>query len=184
MPVAIEFSGFFLVVGPIGPEKLVKGENAFLRLYQHGVCYSISAVTICQGVNSMALEDILTRWYIPGMSVGKKIAQLREESGISQRELARKLKVHFQSIGRWERDDTMPDAMDIKKLAEFFKVSMDFFFFDNVPRDGKVDINDLELLNLFEEASRLDEKKREMVKSFLKAFVLREKITEVSSALK
>lgn len=110
------------------------------------------------------------------MSFGKKIAQLRQETSLSQRDLAKKFGVHFQSIGRWERDESMPDAQDIKKLAEFFKVTTDFLFFENVPRDGKVDIHDLDLMRQFEDADGLPDEKRAVVKQLLDAFLLKEKI--------
>ena len=112
------------------------------------------------------------------MSISKKIVQLREELGLSQKALAQKIGVHFQSVGRWEREDGVPDASDLMKLAELFKVPTDYILFDDVPRDGKIDIKDIDLLNLFEAASQLDEKKRETVKDLLKAFIFREKMAE------
>jgi transcriptional regulator with XRE-family HTH domain len=112
------------------------------------------------------------------MSIGKKIVQLREELDLSQRDLAKKLGVHYQSVGRWEREDGVPDSTDLAKLAELFKVPADFILFDDVPRDGKIDIKDLDLLSLFEAASQLDDKKRDMIKTFLKAFVFTEKFSE------
>jgi transcriptional regulator with XRE-family HTH domain len=112
------------------------------------------------------------------MSIGKKITQLREEMGISQRELARKLGVHYQSIGRWEHDETIPDANDLRKIAEFFKVTMDYLFFDNVPKDGRIDIPDVDLLRMFEEVSTMDEQTVSLVKQFLDSFLFKKKILQ------
>jgi len=118
------------------------------------------------------------QWYIDAMSIGKKITQLREEMGISQRELARKLGVHYQSIGRWEHDETIPDANDLRKIAEFFKVTMDYLFFDNVPKDGRIDIPDVDLLRMFEEVSTMDEQTVSLVKQFLDSFLFKKKILQ------
>jgi transcriptional regulator with XRE-family HTH domain len=113
------------------------------------------------------------------MSMGKKIAQLREEVGLSQKALAKTLGVHFQSVGRWEREEGVPDATDLKKMAELFKVPTDYLLFDDVPRDGRVDIPDLHLLYQFEEASTLDEEKRTVIKQLLDAFLFKEKIEKI-----
>ncbi len=112
------------------------------------------------------------------MGIGKKITQIREEMGISKRELARKLGVHYQSIGRWEHDETIPDANDLRKIAEFFKVTMDYLFFDNVPKDGRIDIPDVDLLRMFEEVSTMDEQTVSLVKQFLDSFLFKKKILQ------
>ena len=126
----------------------------------------------------MTLTTVTARCYIDRMSTGKKITQLREEIGISQRELARRIDVHYQSVGRWERDESLPDTDALIKLAALFKVTTDYILFDNTPRDGKVDITDIDLLNLFETASQLDDEKRAVVKKLIKAFVFTEKFAE------
>lgn len=108
------------------------------------------------------------------MTIGEKIVLLRKEKGLSQPDLAKTLETSVSSLGRWERGETLPDAQDLKKIAEALGVTADFLLFDNVPRDGKVDITDLELLELFESVSKLDDENRLVVKKLLKAFVLRE----------
>ena len=131
------------------------------------------------------------------MALHEKITELRDEMGWTQAELAEKIDVHIQTLGRWERKKSVPDAEDIIKLAEVFNVTSDYLLFDNriyprrfppevdgvvergsvsVPRDGRVDVPDLELLRLFEALCTLDERPRDLVKQFLKAFVFREEL--------
>ena len=114
--------------------------------------------------------------YILCMSTGKKITQLREEVGMHQNVLAKKLGVHYQSIGRWERDEVIPDGANIIKLCALFKVTADYLLFDNVPRDGRVDIHDSHLMQQFERIDLLDEPQRAVVKELLDAFILKGKL--------
>lgn len=60
------------------------------------------------------------------MSVGERIAKLRERRGLSQAQLAKELNVATSTLGMWEtgkrglKDDTL------KMIAEFFGVSSDY----------------------------------------------------------
>ena len=111
------------------------------------------------------------------MAIGDKIFTLRKEKGWSQRELSRRIGIHYTTMGRWERDEVTLDVNDLVKLSKVFEVSADYLLFDNVPKDGKIDIPDLDLLRLFEDASRLAKEEQAFIKKFLKAFVFKEKIT-------
>ena len=59
-------------------------------------------------------------------TIGAKIKQLREEIGLSQMELSKKIYISQSSIARYELGKTEPKASDIIKLAEFFCVSADY----------------------------------------------------------
>lgn len=66
------------------------------------------------------------------MSIGKKIKQLRENKGLSQKELADSLGVTQQAIDAWERSITNPRKKSIDKLSSFFNVNGGFFFEDDI----------------------------------------------------
>ena len=51
---------------------------------------------------------------------------LRASRGISQADLAKKLGVTQQAVGRWEREQTSPDYAMLKRLSQFFGVSIDY----------------------------------------------------------
>jgi transcriptional regulator with XRE-family HTH domain len=64
---------------------------------------------------------------------GEKLKKLREDKGWSLQDLVFELaKIDFritrQTIDLWENGDTEPRASDLKSLADFFGVSVDFFF--------------------------------------------------------
>ena len=50
-------------------------------------------------------------------SFGKKLRESREDKGISQSELARKLGVHHSIIGKYERDEVKPTIDVVKNIA-------------------------------------------------------------------
>ena len=55
-----------------------------------------------------------------------RLKSLRATHGISQADLAKKLGVTQQAVGRWEREQTSPDYFMLKKLSQFFGVSIDY----------------------------------------------------------
>ncbi|WP_122643661.1 helix-turn-helix transcriptional regulator [Luxibacter massiliensis] len=59
------------------------------------------------------------------MTFGEKIQKLRKEAGLSQEELSYQLGVSRQAISKWERDETLPDICQSKKLAVLYNLSLD-----------------------------------------------------------
>lgn len=60
-------------------------------------------------------------------SMGEIISKLREEKGITKKELGEKLGVTEKDISDWEKNVLTPDADVISKLSEFFEVSSEEF---------------------------------------------------------
>ena len=58
------------------------------------------------------------------MTLGSKIADLRKENKITQKELAQKLNVSDKVVSRWETGASLPDVEMMKKLAVVFKVTI------------------------------------------------------------
>ena len=57
---------------------------------------------------------------------GTKLKELRQEKGITQKNLAIKLECNQSMIVRWERGECEPTESYIKKAAIFFDVSTDY----------------------------------------------------------
>lgn len=57
--------------------------------------------------------------------IGERIRILREKTGISQSELARKLGVTRSSVNAWESGLSAPTAAYLVELAKYFHVSTD-----------------------------------------------------------
>jgi len=56
---------------------------------------------------------------------GATIRRLRREKGLTQEQLAARLNVSFQTISKWERDESYPDLSMLPVLAGFFGVRTD-----------------------------------------------------------
>ena len=59
------------------------------------------------------------------MLLGQKILNLRKQKNLSQEQLAEKIGVTRQTISKWELNDSCPDLMQAKELANFFDVTLD-----------------------------------------------------------
>ena len=59
------------------------------------------------------------------MTIGEKIAHLRQRAGLSQETLAEKLSVSRQSVSKWEIDGALPQIDKILQMCDFFSVSAD-----------------------------------------------------------
>ena len=59
------------------------------------------------------------------MTIGKRIALLRKEKGLTQEELASHMGVSPQAVSKWENDQTCPDISALPKLAQLFGVTVD-----------------------------------------------------------
>ena len=59
------------------------------------------------------------------MTIGRRIAQLRKEKGLTQEELSQMMEVSAQAVSKWENDQTCPDISSLPKLAEILGVTVD-----------------------------------------------------------
>ncbi|MEG1782668.1 MAG: helix-turn-helix transcriptional regulator, partial [Oscillospiraceae bacterium] len=55
----------------------------------------------------------------------QQIKVLRKDSKISQSQLAKDLRVTQQAVGKWETGKSIPDSDTLKRIAEYFKTSVD-----------------------------------------------------------
>ena len=91
------------------------------------------------------------------MSFGKRVAELRKEHKISQEELSKKIQVHQNVIGRYEREEAKPSIEIASKLADIFNVSLDYLV-------GKTELlMDEEIANRILTIQRLPEKDKEHI---------------------
>lgn len=55
-----------------------------------------------------------------------KLRQLREKKGISQKELGNFLNLSQRAISRYESGEAEPDLATVRKISQFFDVTIDF----------------------------------------------------------
>ncbi len=71
-------------------------------------------------------------------SIGRKIAEARKNSHLSQAKLSEELFISPQAVGKWERGESMPDIISLNKLAKILKVDLNYFSedFDSTPQNN------------------------------------------------
>ena len=58
--------------------------------------------------------------------MNKKIKQLREARGLSQRDLGRMVGVNASAVNRWESGEKKPELVNLVRLADLFEVTLDY----------------------------------------------------------
>ena len=56
----------------------------------------------------------------------KRLKALRKAAGITPLEFARKFNIANGTVGNWESGNRQPDYATVQKIADFFKVSVDY----------------------------------------------------------
>ena len=59
--------------------------------------------------------------------IGNKIAEARKKLSISQAQLAEKLFISAQAVGKWERGESLPDILTLNKLADILNIDLNYF---------------------------------------------------------
>ena len=60
------------------------------------------------------------------MSIGERIAELREKENMSQGQLAEALEVTRQAVSKWENDLSSPDTLNLIRLAEVLDSDVEY----------------------------------------------------------
>lgn len=60
------------------------------------------------------------------MSLGERITELRNLSGLSQNQLAKAMEVSRQAVSKWETGQSAPDAMKMIRLAEVLETDIEY----------------------------------------------------------
>ena len=58
--------------------------------------------------------------------VGERIRALRKEGSLSQVALAEKIDSNQKQVSKWERNQIEPNIDMLKRLADYFEVSVDY----------------------------------------------------------
>lgn len=64
--------------------------------------------------------------------IGKNIKKLRNERNVTQEQLAEELHISYQAVSKWETGGAVPDTMMLPGIAEFFGITIDELFKNNM----------------------------------------------------
>jgi len=105
---------------------------------------------------------------------GKRLRALRDERGLTQRELAERLDAEVPQISRYETGAYLPNAETLVTIAKALHVDLDRLLLgraDGKPADD-VPIKDLRLLERMKELEKLDRRFRDTAVAVLEAIIL------------
>jgi uncharacterized protein YjbI with pentapeptide repeats len=73
--------------------------------------------------------------------IGIKISEARKKINISQAQLAEKLFISAQAVGKWERGESLPDIITLNRLAQILGVDLNYFSenFQSMTTENKPD---------------------------------------------
>ena len=99
--------------------------------------------------------------------LNENIKALRKAKGLSQEELAIKLNVVRQTVSKWEKGLSVPDAGMVIQIAEVLDTSVNILLGEDVPKSEEPDFiktlaAKLEVLN--EQYSKQDERRRKILR--------------------
>ncbi len=128
------------------------------------------------------LQDEASDWYSQeSATFGDRVAASREQSGLTQKELARRLGVRTSTIRNWEDDLSEPRANRLSIMAGILNVSMMWLIngqgegMDSPPDTGEVTpdmraiLNELreiraDMVSRVEQMARLEKRLRQVMK--------------------
>lgn len=112
--------------------------------------------------------------------IGERIKQLRNKRGLTQQDLADKVKLTYIQIGRYERGDTMPGGDALRKMADTLGTTTDYLMNGDQDANTAALLKDRELLHLFKQVEGLSAADKLMVKTFLDAFVTKRQLQKLA----
>ena len=59
-------------------------------------------------------------------AIAENVVALRRKSGMTQQELADALRYTDKAVSKWERAESIPDVVILKRIADLFGVTVDY----------------------------------------------------------
>lgn len=116
------------------------------------------------------------------MTISERIKKLRQERNWTQAKLAEKMGIHQKQISAYERGVNLPSTDILIKLADSFDVTLDYLAFEAKGRQGKLNIQDRELLRRFEMVDTLSDKEKNLAKDILDLVILKHRFQTLAGS--
>ncbi|QMU62817.1 MAG: helix-turn-helix domain-containing protein [Flavobacteriaceae bacterium] len=110
--------------------------------------------------------------------IGTRIKILRKKHDFTQSQLAEKVGLTYVQIGRYEKRGAIPSSEVISKLATALNTTVDFLINGN-ENISENHLSNNKILNLFKKIETLNEKDKEMIITFLDAFITKKQIQQI-----
>lgn len=83
------------------------------------------------------------------MNFSRNLIDLRKQNNFTQEKLASKLNVSFQTISKWENEQSLPDIIQLERLADIFKISVDTLIGHIINYDKRTQYEDFYATNTY-----------------------------------
>lgn len=104
--------------------------------------------------------------------LNENIKNLRKNKGYTQEELANKLNVVRQTISKWEKGYSVPDAELLKKLAEMLDTDVSQLLGSTIEQDANVDVIAEQLARINEQLVTKNRRSRRIWKTIGIVFLI------------
>ena len=105
-----------------------------------------------------------------------RLKQLRISKGCSQTELGEMADVHYSHVGKYERGLSKPSLETLKKLADCLGVTSDYLLNGTQEDAAIANLEDKDLLKMFEELEKLPDDDKDVIKKLIDAFLTKKRL--------
>lgn len=111
------------------------------------------------------------------LAFGRMLKELRRRRGLSQKELAEAIDVHYLQISKYETGSYFPTVGKVIEIAKVLQVSIDQLFGEVVPDEGHV--SNLRLLRRFRDLESLPKDDQDVAIKLIDALIAKSKIKKL-----
>jgi transcriptional regulator with XRE-family HTH domain len=126
---------------------------------------------------------MMQRGNILNTNFGDKLKKLRKDAGWSQNDLGSKIEIHGRHIGKYETGRALPNSETIMKIADVFKVSIDYLLKDEIKSNTDIQTKSMDkgLLQQFQELQNMTDEDKMIVCTLIDAFIKKKQVEKVIS---
>lgn len=135
------------------------------------------------GVKNVSDQILLQQFYNLSVIVNtlaKRIQHLRKQKGWSQSELARRVKISYPQMSRYEVKGVQPPADVLKRFADALGTSVDFLLYGDKDSKVKAALSDNDLLEQFKAIEQMDEQDKRIIKTLIDAFLAKRQLQKLA----
>lgn len=111
------------------------------------------------------------------LAFGRMLKELRKRRGLSQKDLADAIRVHYLQISKYETGAYFPTVGKVIEIAKVLQVGIDQLFGDVVPDEGQV--SNLRLLRRFRDLENLSKEDQDLAVKLIDALIAKSKIKKL-----
>ena len=123
-------------------------------------------------INALFSKNISIKKRGGANMLNENIKNLRKNKGYTQEELANKLNVVRQTISKWEKGYSVPDAELLKKLAEMLDADVSQLLGSTIEQDANVDVIAEQLARINEQLVTKNRRSRRIWKTIGIVFLI------------